>query len=846
MPGAPVRPADEPVSSYPMSSSNARSYAPSSYPTSGNYGESNSFSGAAGPRGGGGLSIPLEAVGTSNTSLLHSPGLLMMAGGDDPPSSGPSNAAAEKIWRSYLYGQLANVTKAAVWWSMFGTLMISIVGNDNAVGITRAAFNLALVVVSPLAGAVAERASIRRLLATSTVTRVLIWSVAVPAAWILLKNDPERAGWFLPCLVGLMFFDGVQVAFANVVDIDCGGLDTLSAQYNLPVDDTLRNKLNGCHQTVFDLSFILFTPPIALCVYLFSQHLEPLVPSSWVPYLGTDTGVFALVSSMGLVFFLLSAVSLGCYLVGIPRKVSSSLYSGSSGSDGSLSAGGQGGDERGSRSVLGGSGSGGMGSSMRGGPGFLTDTVGDNESETSETQTDLSSIHTLSLFQETVSRLEDVRDGFLIVLREKELGWRLVFLAFETALEDSMVSVVIPELALHCYSAASQTSSWGSLSSQFHQQDSNGVSSSTSYIPPTGGVSIATQSPSLTSAYSSSDIFYTAASGAMPASLSLPFLPSLDFSNLSSWLDVISNPFLDGVSNHALANLWAVAIIAVGKIGGCLAGLYMNRRWVPPASHSRNSAYRRLFWCVLASSLSVALLPLSQYIRLRQLAPAWLSAGLVFLSAFTFFLFSTAPKIGFATLLQGLVASQQVACKVFGFVGTFVTITDAVVIACVNLIITAFSPHFLSGLSCVTAVYLVHGLIEALLGPLLILEPPVSVGGGASDLTSGGSRGAARDARLMMAEAGFVMGGDIGGRGGITADGIMFGSAPNPSPNYGGLPGSYQGAAPPLQEQRPQQHMYWGNDSIGDVGAGGSVGTAYPVATDHRHQRVAGRMEGSH
>lgn len=63
---------------------------------------------------------------------------------------------ARRIWGCYLWGQLANVAKAAVWWSMFGTLVISLLGDDSAVFWTRAAFNLALVVLSPLAGAISE------------------------------------------------------------------------------------------------------------------------------------------------------------------------------------------------------------------------------------------------------------------------------------------------------------------------------------------------------------------------------------------------------------------------------------------------------------------------------------------------------------------------------------------------------------------------------------------------------------------------------------------------------------------------------------------------------------------
>ncbi|KYK70060.1 putative transmembrane protein [Toxoplasma gondii TgCatPRC2] len=715
--------------------------------------------------------------------------------------------ASQKIWRSYLYGQLANVTKAAVWWSMFGTLMISLVGSDNAVGITRAAFNLALVLVSPLAGAVAERASIRRLLATTTVTRLLIWSVAVPAAWIFFKNDLDRPDLFLLSLVALMFCDGVQVAFANVVDIDCGGLDTLSAQYSLPIDDRLRNRLNGCHQMVFDLSFILFTPPIAFGVYILSQHLSHLLPEAWLPYLGSDPGVFSLVSSMSFIFCVLSAISLGCYLFGLPRKT---LFYGESSSDESCYEGSAGGHPGTDRRRSGG------GAACPRGNGLLADTV-DNYSETSETHTDLSSAHTLSLFQETVSRLEDVRDGFLIVLKEKELGWRLVFLAFETALEDSMVSVVIPELALRCYATT-----FAMLAAGF---GAGPVYHSAPSSPPTGvpvfgeglanGFSVngtssvsavnSTLAPSSSAVYFPSAEPVSASTFAGLAGLPLAFsLPSFDFLFSTAELPLSGSP------NRAYANLWAVAIIAVGKVGGCLAGFYMNRRWVPPASYSRDSAYCRLFWCVLASSLSVALLPLSHFLFLHNLAPGWLCAGLVFLSAFAFFLFSTAPKIGFATLLQGLVSSQQVACKVFGFVGTFVTVTDAVVIACINLIFTAFpATHFFASLLCVSGIYLLHGLVEAFIGPRLILEPPRRRGGPqAPDLAAHGRE--------------IVMGSVATPVAGSTGDSSAW--APRPGERSAhGLLSAYQGDA--------GTGVYWTRDLGADTG-----GNPYPVAADQQQR----------
>lgn len=65
-------------------------------------------------------------------------------------------AVSQSIVKGYLYGQLANVGKAALWWSSFGILAVSILGSSIALAATRGAFNLALLLSSPLAVAATE------------------------------------------------------------------------------------------------------------------------------------------------------------------------------------------------------------------------------------------------------------------------------------------------------------------------------------------------------------------------------------------------------------------------------------------------------------------------------------------------------------------------------------------------------------------------------------------------------------------------------------------------------------------------------------------------------------------
>ncbi|KAL8449778.1 hypothetical protein Emag_003532 [Eimeria magna] len=236
-------------------------------------------------------SRPLTSSGSSSSRVRVAPALspeseaLFAAG---PSEEEARASAARRVWRYYLWGQLANVTKAAVWWSSFGVLSVSLLGFPLAVGFLRAAFNAALVLLSPLASAAAEATSMRALLLSTTAARWLVWGVGIPAAWIGVYVHLNRPDWFLLIALSLVFLDGIQVAFSNVVDVDCGGLDALSAQLELPLLNSLRDRFGRLHNLTFNLSFILFTPPVALLLLYICPWLPlPLLLSSLT---GTEEG----------------------------------------------------------------------------------------------------------------------------------------------------------------------------------------------------------------------------------------------------------------------------------------------------------------------------------------------------------------------------------------------------------------------------------------------------------------------------------------------------------------------------------------------------------------------------
>ena len=83
------------------------------------------------------------------------------------------------------------------------------------------------------------RFSVKSILLRTTALRAVVWVVLVPLCWFLFSSDLVGAtssySALYACLLMLLFFDGIAVAFSNVVDIDCGGLDLIASQYGLEV-----------------------------------------------------------------------------------------------------------------------------------------------------------------------------------------------------------------------------------------------------------------------------------------------------------------------------------------------------------------------------------------------------------------------------------------------------------------------------------------------------------------------------------------------------------------------------------------------------------------------------------
>jgi len=61
-------------------------------------------------------------------------------------------------------------------------------------------------------------------------------------------TTPHSQTIFYALFLVAMVIDGIFVALGNVCAIDCGGLDLLAGQQNIPIDDTIRNHFNSLFQ----------------------------------------------------------------------------------------------------------------------------------------------------------------------------------------------------------------------------------------------------------------------------------------------------------------------------------------------------------------------------------------------------------------------------------------------------------------------------------------------------------------------------------------------------------------------------------------------------------------------
>ena len=339
--------------------------------------------------------------------------------------------------KGYLVGQCANVIKSALWWTSFSPLIYALLRNeengvtrDSAIGAMRVAFNVAMLLLSPLAGALIDRSDVRYVLLMTTIGRGIIWGVLLPLCWYYLHASTTFGddGILYPLLVFLSFADGVNVAFANVVDIDMGGVDLLAKQHGIQVSDSMRVFFNTVHQIVFDASMVLFTPGMAF----FSWYVADVLSSgnnTQSSILGNlsvrDATTGGMVIVFAGVFMVMSAISFVGYCCYIPYRF------GTTGRPAAAS----------------------LNTPLVGQPENFASPVSWSNGEPGEEENG-------GLFNKDeqpqppvscCSLLRDIVSGLGIMCANPPVRWRILFVGIEVALEDAMVAVMLPEYALTEY-----------------------------------------------------------------------------------------------------------------------------------------------------------------------------------------------------------------------------------------------------------------------------------------------------------------------------------------------------------------------------------------------------------
>lgn len=367
-------------------------------------------------------------------------------------SSMSGERSGDRIYRSFIYGQLISVVSAAIWWGFFGTVITFMMESDTAAGNARLVFNLMLVIMSPISRVISESLPMRNILVYVTLLRSFIWSSYLPFVYLVGRYFGYKLIWEIVGNVqfyAFMALDGALISLLNVVDLDCGGLNYLSNQYDIEITSTQKSQAVYTHLAVFDVSFMLLNPILASTVLVLVVWYNSLQESSGALAAGAEIGnysdfdlgnsgieipIFVIIS----VFQALSSASVFLYRVGIP--VTNEI--GSKSSEDS--------DE------------------------YYINIIQERAQKAFENERSVTSSSSMLNVNEIYSKLSSFSEGLAFVSQDLNIRNRIFCLALETALEDAMTSIIIPLTIIHIskdlvarYSFGTQggaTSYWASLS----------------------------------------------------------------------------------------------------------------------------------------------------------------------------------------------------------------------------------------------------------------------------------------------------------------------------------------------------------------------------------------------
>ncbi|OII75055.1 uncharacterized protein cubi_03165 [Cryptosporidium ubiquitum] len=560
----------------------------------------------------------------------------------------------DQIYRLFVYGQLISVISAAIWWGFFGTVITFMMESDLAAGNARLVFNLMLVIMSPVSRVISEKISMRIILVYVTMLRSFIWCSYLPFVYVVGRYFGYKS--ILEIIGNTQFYilialDGALISLLNVVDLDCGGLNYLSNQYDIEITATQKSQAVYTHLTIFDVSFIVLNPILAFSILslvifrnskqginiVFSNQELTKYDNFDLSNSGIEIPILIIIS----VFQALSTTSIFFYKFGIPISKESSLTTSEDSGEYYMNVN----QERAQKAF---------------------------EYERSVANPS----HKFSI-KEIQNEISNFLEGFVFVSQDINIRNRIFCLAFETAFEDVMISIIIPLTIIH-------------LSKELVEK-------------------IYLETQNLEDYWASISLFLVAI--------------TLGFGKLSSFIvtwkyqkEYIQNREFEVNANNDFEYNFSTNNRTISS------------EFTPPStdiSYSKfitqflnESNLNHLFLQISIADLSVILLPVS--ISIMKIYSEFFFMQItcicaIFVFSAIFFGCYSVPKIGLSIIYQLFTDDEKKQGKISAFSGIIVTVVDGLVISFISLILhitNNFFGSFNAGLYVISIIYILHAVIE--------------------------------------------------------------------------------------------------------------------------------------
>lgn len=222
--------------------------------------------------------------------------------------------ASERIFDAYVHGQMCNVAKYGLWWTLLSPLLLSLFnGNFVSIGLSRFCLNVAIIFTTPTASVLLNKVTAKKMLLMSTIGRALIYVVFIPLSWILFQSKIKTfQGLDSNIFFAIAFFilicvDGIFLSFGNVIDIDNGGADIVMTEYDISMESIRKRRYNFIQVMCSDGAMLSLCPITGLLGVLYLE-----IWNRWILF-NYDPQALILLLLMVTVFLFSSLYSLCSY-----------------------------------------------------------------------------------------------------------------------------------------------------------------------------------------------------------------------------------------------------------------------------------------------------------------------------------------------------------------------------------------------------------------------------------------------------------------------------------------------------------------------------------------------------